>query len=398
MTHKTFRKVVSLVLASCLIASGIPANASNGEVVTLENENGSVVFTEVVAKEIGEMFSRDLENTNESLGKVVETTPMYSATGENLTSYLVEFEKGYAVLNANIAGESQVLEWGYDIPDTLDTGNSGTTLSMENETKLVYEGPFSTGILAENGVYLNSEENLGRLYEMDTLLSDEQAKTAVVSPLAADNQYGGYITDAGKYASNVYGGTWTCTDWYNAWESYATYIVGGNYATEFSDACCGPIAITTALRMYGKKYNISSIKYSSEYSILSKVAGIKQSNGETYFVKGKGTDPALIGSYAKAAFSSYRQSIRTFGRYTCSVQNLKNTTTSERLGIIKVNAGGNHPYGHHFVLAFAWSEMSRTSDRQKQFFVKISDGIKGSGRYLCQWTISSYLYWELNFA
>lgn len=112
MTHKTFRKVVSLVLASCLIASGIPANASNGEVVTLENENGSVVFTEVVAKEIGEMFSRDLESANESLGKVVETTPMYSATGENLTSYLVKFEKGYAVLNANIDGESQVLEWG----------------------------------------------------------------------------------------------------------------------------------------------------------------------------------------------------------------------------------------------------------------------------------------------
>lgn len=396
MTHKTFRKVVSLVLASCLIASGIPANASNGEVVTLENENGSVVFTEVVAKEIGEMFSRDLESANESLGKVVETTPMYSATGENLTSYLVEFEKGYAVLNANIAGESQVLEWGYDIPDTLDTGNSGATLSMENETKLVYEGPFSTGILVENRVYLNSKGNLGGLYEMDTLLSDEQAKTSVVSPLGI-NQSGGYITDAGKYASNVYGGTWTCTDWYNAWENYATYIVGGNYVDEFTGACCGPIAITTALRMYGKKHNISSLKYSSEHDILNKVAYLKQSNGLPYFIRYGGTDPTLMGRYAKAAFSSYGQTINTYGRYVCSIQNLKTTTKANKLGIIKVNSGGNHPYGDHFVLVFAWSEMSRTSDGQKQFFVKISDGINGSGRYLCQPTISSYLFWELSF-
>lgn len=222
---------------------------------------------------------------------------------------------------------------------------------------------------------------------------------------AGDNQAGGYITDAGVYAKNVYGGTWKCTDYCNPWEDYANFAVTRNFPNYKNH--CGPTAITNAIKMYGKKYNHATIKQSSNIAVFNKVMEANSDANNKYYTS-EGTSPTTANSFIKDSFKKYGVSVSMYGRYACNLQNLKNAVTGDRLMYISLRQYGKEetengesswkPYGNHAVIGYAWSCMTRTSDLGDKNFIKICDGHNTSGRYLeLSLMGDDCKYWEIKF-
>ena len=60
------------------------------------------------------------------------------------------------------------------------------------------------------------------------------------------------------------------------------------------DLACGPIAITNAIKMYGNKYNKSTIKNTSEGTIFEKIRTLKNSSGKRYYTDNEGIVDEMI--------------------------------------------------------------------------------------------------------
>ena len=340
--------------------------------------------------------------------QITDTKILYGEDGTSVTGYSVELTSGYVVVSAYVDVPSIILEWA----DEAEPVYAST--SWNEDAKVVYTGPMAyfvdTGTsklqTVEGDVVARSQvENqltpLRNVKNVQTsvlqqIASKKRAITngEIVSMRAGNNQEGGYITDAGEYAHNVYGGTWTCTDWCNPWEDYANFATTGNFSGY--DNICGPTAITNAIKMYGNKYGNSTIKNSSNSSVFNRVMQANQNAGNIYWNSSEGTSDEKANDFIKDAFKKYNVSVSVYGKYDCNLANLKNAITSDRLMYIMLHFYGA-PYGNHSVLGYAWSRMTRSSDLGDKHFIKICDGYHSSGRYLELSLLSWDRYWEIKF-
>lgn len=208
---------------------------------------------------------------------------------------------------------------------------------------------------------------------------------------AADNTPGGYIDNPIAYAKSIMNGVWTNNGYANNWESYANFATTSNFSGYTNH--CGPTAITNAIKMYGKKYNNSSIKNSTNQAIFDKVIAANNAASNSYYNGIDGTWNSTADEFIKKSFAQCGVSISTYGQYTCSLENIKNASTGNRLMYIMLVS--HALYGNHHVIGYAWTCM--TNESTNFYFIKICDGHKSSGRYLDQILVRSDKYWEIYF-
>lgn len=187
------------------------------------------------------------------------------------------------------------------------------------------------------------------------------------------------IDDPAAWAKSEYGGTFTATEWKNAFENYCKFrtmdtfsrVNGVNYSNH-----CGPTAITNLLEIVARYRGYSGVPYNNITQVFSQVAQLGISKG--YFINDVYTGFDTSTAYVKECFSLY--SINT------SVTNKKINYDNVKTAINGYNplfiALQSHEiYGSHFVAGYAYTCFTNESGRTAPF-IKIADGWNSSGRYL----------------
>lgn len=405
---KTFlKRLISVLLATVLIVS--VTTSATAESINVGIEDEDLLINQEVAENIAELFVDDMVSTGQtkwdSDTEVKNTEILYDEYGTNITGYSVELTSGYVVVSAYVDVPSVILEWADEAEPVYDN------TYLAEGTKVIYTGPmgyfldtgtsnlksFDGDIVARTQVQnqvasLRNVKNVEASVLQEILAEKKAAKeNNKVIARAGDNQSGGYITDAGVYAKNVYGGTWKCTAWNNEWEEYANFATTGNFPGYKNH--CGPTAITNAIKMYGNKYNYSIIN-SSNTSVFNKVIQANTDAGNIYYNGDDGTWNDTANDFIKDSFKKFNVTVFLDGMLHCNLENLKFSTTNDRLMYIMLHTYGK-PYGDHHVIGYAWSCMTRSSDLGDKHFVKICDGHKSSGRYLELSLLLEDYYWEI---
>ena len=362
---------------------------------------------------------------------ILDCVTTYDVDGESVTSYTFELTCSYVTVAPYLDMPSPILEWSDESdPVYVDFGY------INSDEKVIYLGPVdyyldngSTQLQTLEGSQIPRTAADGSLLEfrnkanISCKLQEEicelkaQAKICAdsgISRISSDNYPGGYITDAAEFARNVYKGNWTCIDWENNWENYANFYT--KYEVSY-DLACGPIAITNAIKMYGNKYNKSTIKNTSEGTIFEKIRTLKNSSGKRYYTDNEWIVDEMIfevDDYIDSAFSKYSANPNVLGPFDCTVYNMQRGCDSNRLMYINLDRYMNLGYvdtpygGDHAVIGYAWSLMEGQGgdDNGPFYFIKICDGVHSSGRYLSQkyleapdYPVTGEIdnYWEIVF-
>ena len=434
---KMFKKCVTILLTVILLMSTAisvdGATISTEEPVSFRAElsEKDLLISEEVAEYIAQYFIEDIVATGmtnwDSNTSILNCMPTYDADGETLTSYTFELTRGYVMVAPYIDMPSPILEWSDEgEPVYADFG------TISPDKKVIYLGPVDyyldsggeqlqsrEGYLvprtAASGSILDSRDEKNVSYELRREIVELKKEAFAragsgISPFS-DNYEGGYITDAAVFAHNVYGGNWTCIDWENNWEDYANFYTQDEVSY---DLACGPIAITNAIKMYGNKYNKSTIKNASESSIFSKIRTITNASGERYYKDNIGIEINMldeVGDYIEKAFSKYSASPNVLGPFDCTEYNIQRGADSNHLMYINLDeymqlGYVETPYGGpHAVIGYAWSLMEGQGARDNGpfYFIKVCDGVHSSGRYLSREHLEDTVtggidtYWEICF-
>lgn len=415
------KKFLSFVLSLCIFAMmwNMPVSAASTEKTTINYasllEEDDLHMNEDVAYYIAEFFVRDMTETGyttwDNETTVQNVVPMYDETGETVTAYTAELNKGYVVVSAYIDMPNIILEWSDETEPVYSDFPS-------DEGKIVYTGTLAyyldsgketlqtvDGINVPRKDIFSSVSNLRNIANVpDTVLKNiiDAQNSSSIEPYAYgdENDKDGYISNVITYAKNVYNGTWKAYDYENNWESYANYAVTSSFSNEYKK-CCGPVAITNAIKMYGNQYNKPSIKSSTNRSIFTKVIQANADAGKKYYVNSDdpngGTPFLTVDAFIWDSFNKcgYGKNVSTYGPYFCNVQDIKNATTSDRLMYIYLY--NYKAYGDHAVIGFAWNCVQNQLNGELKYFVKVADGISSGGRYLDQTNLKYDRYWEIKF-
>lgn len=239
---------------------------------------------------------------------------------------------------------------------------------------------------------------------------NEEVKTALKESLSdgkrrigAINTQGGYMDDPCAYAKNVYGGTFWGVNWKNTWESYAHFAIMTDFAKNEPNCC--PAAITNLIKMYGEKYNKTTIRNATDKSVYSKVMaandGYYNPTGVIEETAG-GTGFFWAGRFIKDSFKQY--GINTVDTFDAGQLNYQKTITlfdsPNKLMLISIPySETKHPYGSHAVIGYAYNRVCNSAGIYRAF-IKISDGrnVNRKGRYV---EIDSVAFggkfWEITF-
>lgn len=409
MKKKFWKRLISALLSTVLVACLV--TSASAETVATGIQDEDLLINQEVAENIAELFVNDMVNSGQtewnSSTEITDTKILYDEDGTSITGYSVELTSGYVVVSAYVDVPSIILEWADEAEPVY------ATTSWSDDAKVIYTGPMAYFLDTGTSQLQTVEGNVVARSQVENQLTPlrdvKNVETSVLQQIASakrdsnggiattragDNQEGGYITDAGVYAKNVYGGTWTCTAWNNQWESYANFATTSNFSGYSNH--CGPTAITNAIKMYGNKYNNSTIKNSTNSQVFAKVIQANQDAGGTYYNGDDGTWDNKANSFIKDSFKKINVNVSVYGKYYCNVQNIKNATTADRLMYIMLHNYGK-PYGDHAVIGYAWSRMTRSSDLGDKHFVKIADGHKSSARYIEVSLFINDQYWEIKF-
>ncbi len=429
MRNLKIKKFISTVLAlSLLLCTWVSAYADSDvpQPDVAQIENADLFVTEEVAEQLALLFIRDMSESGvaawDETTEPTRVVPMYDETGENITAYTVELTAGYVVVSAYVDVPNLFFEWADEAePVYADLVESPAALrkargSAPSTEKVVYVGPL--GYLLDNGTdtllsaegeevprealsndfdeFRDIENVTPEAIEMIVESKEEAAENGGISPLAADNTSGGYITDSAAYAKNVYGGTWKCTSWSNKWESAANFAVAKSFPSYTNH--CGPTAITNAIKMYGNKYGNNYIKGLSNTQVFNKVMEANKLSGNAYYIPADGTPDKTADAFIKDSFKRCGVTVSTYGPYICTVEDMKNATTADRLMYVMLHEYGG-PYGDHHLIGYAWACLTDNTYTYSRnlHFLKISDGHKPSARALDMSQIVADKYWEIKF-
>lgn len=441
MRNLKIKKFISTVLAlSLLLCTWVSAYADSDvpQPDVAQIENADLFVTEEVAEQLALLFIRDMSESGvaawDETTEPTRVVPMYDETGENITAYTVELTAGYVVVSAYVDVPNLFFEWADEAePVYADLVESPAGLrkargSAPSTEKVVYVGPLgyyldngTDTLLGEEGEEVPREalsndfdefrdiENVTpEAIEMIVESKEEAAENGGISLLADDNTIGGYITNSVEYAKYIYGanGRYECTSWNNKWESAA------HFATDLSvdpplPGVCGPVAITNAIKMYGNKYNHAKIKEATDWMVFDKIEEANSDSNEKYCVTYKKLDGtrsmATLNEYADEfivkSFEKYGVKVRTYGEkepYKCTLTNIKNATTADRLMYVMLKNYGE-PYGSHAVIGYAWACLTEKNTLNSIHFLKICDGHAPTARCLDVTRLKNDKYWEIKF-
>jgi hypothetical protein len=439
MRNLKIKKFISTVLAlSLLLCTWVSAYADSDvpQPDVAQIENADLFVTEEVAEQLALLFIRDMSESGvaawDETTEPTRMVPMYDETGENITAYTVELTAGYVVVSAYVDVPNLFFEWADEAePVYADLVESPAGLrkargSAPSTEKVVHVGPLgyyldngTDTLLGEEGEEVPREalsndfdefrdiENVTpEAIEMIVESKEEAAENGGISPLAADNTSGGYITDSAAYAKNLYGGTWKCTSWSNKWESAANFAVTSSFSGYRNH--CGLVAITNAIKMYGNQYNNNYIKGLSNHDVFRKVVEVNQLADQKYYVvtlnaNGEyegGTFDSTANEFIVKSFKKCGVSVSTYGEnpYLCTIQNMKNATSADRLMYVMLHKYGD-PYVDHHLIGYAWACLTdyTYSYPRNLYFLKICDGHKPSARALDMSRLVTDTYWEIKF-
>lgn len=413
LKNTSIRKTLSVLIIIILVSIFVmPAHALTMEsvdqtsVIYNQLNDDDLFLSEDVATYVAQFFINDMVATgNTQWTKETEIQSieiLYDATGEAVIGYSVELDQGYVVVSAYVDMPSLILEWSDTAIPLYEEFNVANVEKVLYVNTLEYYCADKTKTLYTiDGVEVSSEGLTNTLVEMrDVSNIDANVLDSIVS-MKEENEYGlmpyddtagGEITDPFTYAKNVYGGTWTSTEWANNWENYMNYSL----ATDFEGYTgrCGPAAITNIIKAYGNKYNNSTIKNATSQQVFDKLMEVNEENNNEYFTS-PGTPVETTPDFIKKGFAKFRVQVRVYGTYTPTYDNVKNATTSNRLMYLIV--WNNKPYGNHALVGYAYTQLVNGSGSYISF-LKVADGWNRSGRYLPISSLSSDAYYEVYFS
>lgn len=384
------------------------------------------------ASYIAQMFIADMVNTQtthwDTKTHTEKTVTMYDATNtDTITAYTIELNSGYVVVAAYVDAPAIILEWSDVAAPIYQTANLG------KNDKVVYVGALDyfvddggNTVTSVDGIDVPRTDVNNELAEQSSLdnvpndlLADiVEEKTAEIAPsvtsafaqttaarglgaiVPLSNTAGSDISDPYIHAQNIYGGTWTCYEFSNNWESYVNFAMTSDFSGYVNH--CGPTAITNLMKMYGKKYG-SSINSASSADVFNQVMAANSSAVLPYYISSflgmdgtGGTSNARADGFIKDSFARYNVKVTIYGRYPCSYDNIKNALTSSNR-LLYVMLAGHSYYGNHAVVAYAYARLYNASNSLYKSYVKIVDGLARSARYLDMGVIASDQYWEVYF-
>lgn len=338
------------------------------------------LIPENVAYIMATYFVRDAQTMEDSKWnddtEISDTVTMYDVDGQ-VSAYSFELETngkdaGYIVVSAYRDVESKILEFS----DTAEPVYEA--LDLAKEDTVVYTGGLNYFKKVDAGRLISVDGNVVKSEAVSTPLQDSRDAMYRVQPqqpFATMSE----IDDPAAWAKSEYGGTFTATEWKNAFESYCKFrtmdtfsqVNGVNYSNH-----CGPTAITNLLEIVARYRGYSGVPYNNITQVFSQVAQLGISKG--YFVNDVYTWFDTSATYLKESFSLYS--------ITTSV-----TTKAINYDNVKAAINGYNPlfvalrnheiYGSHFVAGYAYTCFTNESG-QTAPFIKIADGWNSSGRYL----------------
>lgn len=423
MFKRKLKRIVGLVLSAVLLLSStalpVSAEENPGEVGKNSIAEDIYFLPEEVATEIGRLFLEDMKKEeytawNEDT-EVVSTTPLYAEDGETYNAYCIKFTRGYVVVAAHADVSSPILEWS----DTEEPYYAEMEKQRSTQ-KIVYLGALD--YLADNGsdtLVSPIGEEISRNELVNTLeerrdekyVNDETAE-AIAEITSNDgkrrivnspNRQGGYIDDPFAYARILYGGTFYNVNWANHWDQYlgTTHKFATASIAPDPNNCC-LVAVTNMLKMYGRKYNYTSLNNASYASIYSKVKEASQGfyvpNGEVVENWG-GVDPDHAGIIIRDSFQKYNMNrVTTFLYDRIDYQKTtKMFSSPNKLMLLGVKKNDlKHPYGNHALVGYAYTRIC--NDKVYRAFIKVADGRNDEARYVEIDSIASgSRYWEVTF-
>lgn len=423
------KRFLSLILAVVMMMFlVVPASASeelsSGQLSDNELDSGvsdlqeeDLAISEEIAGHIAEFFIRDIIKTGESnwndSTSIVDTTLLYDETGNSITGYTFKLTTGYIVVSAYLDLPSLILEWS-------DVGEPMYEMAeTQSGDKVVYLGALDYYIDDGNAVLetIDGEaiprEELSNGFEEKRSIDnvDEDVLSAIIEAKEGTslpggittfvNRLGEEITNPIEYAQNVYGDTWTAFNWANNWEAYKNFAKQRDFSS-YKEAC-GPIAITNIIKMYGGKYNNTTIKNSSDTTVFNKVIAANKEKDPLYYENatwenGGGTTRDTANDFIRDSFKKYNVNVRTFGEYDVNYQNTVNALgSSNRLMFIMTVSSGRNPYGNHALVGYAYTRLMN-SKGEGRAFIKVCDGKVSDARYVEIDSIIGSTYWEVNFS
>lgn len=358
-----------------------------------------------VATCIAELFVRDMIATGTTVWdestEPVNTVTMYDETGEVPTAYSVELTDGYIVVSAFIDVPNIIFEWSDKRNPFYSSKNESDAISPMSidgsNTKIIYMGPlnffFDTGneeLALPDGNRINREQLSNHIEDVrdihnvnERLLNDITAQKSYtcgddsVSPLY--NHRGEVITNAGKYAENVYGGKWKCLSYANNWENYRQDIVIQEDVPLFKEAC-GPIAIANTIKMIDYRRGSEQNKKQKGKDLVALAAYTTKPNGRRYYTNGEGVNGYELVDFADAALKRARSNLycgTPLSKLTSTtVVNCLYNDNGLLLCLLYPNLD-NLPFdNNHIVSGYAYCRLIPTNAPSPvRTFLKINDGL-----------------------
>jgi hypothetical protein len=377
-------------------------------------EDNDFFITQEVAYYIAEFFIHDIVKNNlsrfwDSKTSIIRTEVMYGVNGEDITAYTFELANGYIVVSAYLDVPEIILEWSDETAPVyalFESAEDATVVYLGALSYFLDEGgeelkTIDATAVSRTEVYSVLDEIRSINNVREDLLEDiiEAKLSSIKTPGELSlfaNGAGGEITDPLIHAKNVYGGNpWVAYEWRNDWESYTNFartqdFNGTNH--------CGPVAITNIIKMYGKRYNNSTIKNASNSNVFQQVLQANINSGSAYYAIIGGTFPSSANNFIRDSFGMYNVSVSTYGQYACSYSGIKTTLDNgNRLLYITVGSILNQHsyYGYHAVVGYAYTRLYSSSLNAYKSYVKICDGWASGGRYIDLSTIASNNFWEV---
>ncbi|NCC88021.1 MAG: hypothetical protein EOM05_09190 [Clostridia bacterium] len=394
-------------------------------------EDEDLFISEKVAFYIAQFFIADIVASQSSAWNdethIVETTVMYDETGNNITAYTFELNKGYIVVAAYIDAPMLIPEWS-DIGQPVYK-----SLNLDADDKVVFLGAFD--YFADNGteslksIYGDNvpRNQINNIFEAarnienirDDLLVDiveEKYKEVTNNNMAtlvdvveekytevANNNIvtlSGEITDPFVHAaSTIYGNSWTATEWANNWEAYTNHATMSQFSGYSNH--CGPTAITNLIKMYGSKYNKSAIKSDTNADVFAKVIEANCDMSPRCYTSTGGTIREWANTLIQNSFAKYSATVYAYGLYDANFTNIKNcTSATNKLMYLGVsNQGYYTENGPHAVVGYAYTKLQNTNYPSVWYsYVKVVDGWSIGSRYIYIGDLlDDSSFWEVYF-
>lgn len=320
---------------------------------------------------------------------VTDIVTLYDAQG-NINAYSVEFTDGYIIVSAHIDSPNIVLEWADEAEPLYNQ------LNLMPLDKVVYLGGLDYYKDSGGNHLIDLQQNsvmrtivVNRVEENRDICYVSQRESEFINSGAFSTNS---IVDPFEHANTVYNGPFYSPgeDFYeNQWENYIQCYNSQRFANLDGGYVgrCGPTAITSIIKSFGAKYNISIINNDTPEEVFSAVAQIGiNATPLPYYVNSAeqngGTYRNLLTLYIPESFQFYDTEVAAVGLYAAKpYTNIKSAL--ERGSLLYLALSGSTVYqGNHSVVCYAYTRLLSNTDGSAVTYLKVADGWVNEPRYL----------------